>query len=121
MLVTDAMNQIKFSHIYCKMPTEADAVTPVAKATLLAVFIVDRKTLSLEFITYDTTYIDGDHLSNYELPKSGNVIILLLQSKPQDSNSELWTTVRRWTPEKEKYYRSGIGSIFEIVVDKVIA
>ena len=35
----DAMNAIKFSHQYLKMPTEADGETPVSSATLLAVFV----------------------------------------------------------------------------------
>ena len=110
---------IKFSHQYLKMPTMVDGETPVTQATLLTVFVVERKTLSPEFITYDTAYIDGDHASYYELPKQGNVIILLLQSTPQQCNPELWTTVRRWTTEKERYYRSGIGAVFDIVIEKV--
>jgi hypothetical protein len=27
-----------------------------------------------------------------------------------------FTTVRRWTEEKERYYREGIGKVFQLVV-----
>ena len=100
------MNKIKFSHKYFKMP-EAIQLGLCNKAKLLAVINTHRQDLREDFINYDTTTVNHD---KYELPV-GRLMVLLLLS------SELWTTVRRWTPEKEKYYRSLIGQDFEVVIE----
>ncbi len=93
------MNKIKFSHKYEKMPSD------VSETILLDVFVVDR--ISERFKVYDTL-IKGKNPfyseSYFKLP-SGKLLILLLKS-----NVFIWTTIRRWTPEKETYYRSIIGN-----------
>ena len=109
------MKQIKFSHIYFKMP-KGD------KADLIQIFVVDKKELSEIFLDYDTTYSEytDDNktgiatVGHYPLP-NGKLIVLLL-----NTNGKVWTTIRRWTPEKEKYYRECIGETFEIVVENVL-
>ena len=104
------MNKIKFSHLYTKMPFDRE------KTQLLEVLIADKKELSKEFIRYDT-HIDGGR--EYNLPE-GKLIVLLLFSLQEDSMAwELWTTVRRRTPEKEKYYRSLRGQNVEIVIEEL--
>lgn len=99
------MNKIKFSHKYFKMPKPI-ASRSCNSAMLLAVLNTTKDQLKEEFIHYDTLAVTGD---KYELPE-GRLMVLLLLS------SELWTTVRRWSPEKEKYYKSKIGEIFEIEI-----
>jgi hypothetical protein len=98
------MNSIKFSHRYFKMPIG------ISNGALLSqVLIVERAELSNNFVDYDTRYDFGAN-NCYQLP-SGKLIMLLLLSE-----GVLWTTIRRWTPEKEKYYKSQMGSVFKIEV-----
>lgn len=101
------MPKIKFSHKYFKMPEPIQSGL-CNTAQLLAVLNTTKDQLKGEFINYDTLAVTGD---KYELPE-GRLMVLLLLS------SELWTTVRRWTPEKEKYYRSNIGNLFEIEINE---
>ena len=96
------MRKIKFSHEYAKMPEGFE------RSTLMEVLIADRSDLCPEFIEYDTAIIAA---GNYPLPR-GKLLVLLLQT---DTTLELWTTIRRWTAEKEKYYRSLRGEFVECV------
>jgi hypothetical protein len=102
------MRTIKFSHKYYKMPED------VTNASLIQVFLCDRKDLSSDFIAYDTGYENeyGDY-NEYNLPK-GKVMVLLLRSNT--GKERLWTTIRRWTPRKEEYYKSMVGEEFEISI-----
>jgi hypothetical protein len=59
-------------------------------------------------VEYDTAIIGG---GNYPLP-SGKVLVLLLQAE----SGEVWTTIRRWTPDKEQYYRGLRGMRLAVVV-----
>jgi len=104
------MNKIKFSHTYTKMPFD------IENTKILEVFITELKNLSPEFIEYDTQ-IEGKG-GNYPLPK-GKLIVLLLSSLQDDSMAwQQWTTIRRWTPDKEKYYRGIRGQRVEIVIEE---
>lgn len=94
--------KIKFSHAYFKMPEHADP------SRLLEVFVVDRSDLHRCFVSHDTKIKDG---GNYQLPK-GKLLVLLLLAE----SGELWTTIRRFTEEKETYYRSMRCKVFEIDV-----
>ncbi len=95
------MKTIKFSHKYKKMPHHCK------NARLLEVLNTTKEELSEEFIEYDTVTLKGD---NYPLP-DGKLIVLLLWC-----NDELWTTIRRYTLEKDRYYKSMRGEIFKIEV-----
>lgn len=99
--------KIKFSHEYYKMPANLNT------ARLLQVIIVEKSELSKEFIEYDTAYpldkrVPWEGNGHYELPE-GRMLLLLLQS------GWLWTTLRRWTPEKERYYKELTGQEIEII------
>jgi hypothetical protein len=101
------MNSIKFSHRYFKMPP-----AHMKTARLLQVLIADKKELSPEFVEYDTAYKEiecnpEEETKHYPLP-DGKLIILLLQT------GWVWTTIRRWTPAKESYYRSLQGQELKI-------
>lgn len=105
---------IKFSHSYDKMPAGYHL------SKLLDVFPVKLENLSPEFRKYDTTYWESDEEKQYPLPTKGDYMILLLRSTAVSDDagnvtepSQLWTTIRRRTPEKEKYYRSLIGQVVE--------
>ena len=98
--------RINFSHLYKKMPFGFDS------SKLLDVFPVRLEDLSPEFIRYDTSYLDGGEEKQYQLPKSGAYMILLLQASA--GAGPLWTTIRsQWPKNKLEYYKSRIGEVFE--------
>lgn len=99
------MAQIKFSHRYQKMPPGFE------RSQLLEVLVANKDELSESFKNYDTFYHNGF----YELPK-GKLLILLLRSQSDRFPESLWTTVRRWTPQKEVYYRRMRSEVFDCVV-----
>jgi hypothetical protein len=67
--------------------------------------------LSKEFLAYDTEGV-------YDLPKRGDYLILIFHKEGDENiGSNIFTTIRRRTPEKEKYYRENIGRIFNIDVN----
>ncbi|MDO8460547.1 MAG: hypothetical protein Q7S74_05535 [Nanoarchaeota archaeon] len=107
---------IKFSEEYEKMPFYADS--PPTQATLLEVFKVNSEELHSRFIEYDTIYFDKKekNWNYYKLPK-GEVLVLLLKSEFDDS-FDLWTTIRRFTPQKYKYYKKARGETFNIEILK---
>lgn len=101
------MNQIKFSHIYNKFPPNWNTEATM----LLQVFITDKKELSEDFIRYDTGYATFAKAAEYyPLPEGKLLVLMLLTGK------NLWQTIRRYTPEKEAYYKSLQGRAIEIVV-----
>jgi hypothetical protein len=106
------MKQIKFSHKYYKLPMN------VGTATLLQVLTINKEDLSPEFVEYDTSYPangkyseEGTPDKHYPLP-NGKLLLLILQT------GWIWTTIRRWTPEKERYYRGSIGETFNIAIEE---
>lgn len=110
---------IKFSHEYIKMPENIFSKTMM----ILEVFIVESiKELSPAFIKYDTEYWEYNYFSQqleakyYTLP-TGKLIVLLLNVPNSFGNSYLFTTIRRWTPEKETHYRGLRGK--EITAIKI--
>jgi hypothetical protein len=107
------MNEIKFSHEYLKFPFVNMGECP---CRLLEVVKVHYDKLGEEFVKYDTAYwVDPDNVGYYKLPKT-DLLLLLLQTHSLTGNSRLFTTIRRWTPKKEDYYRSKIGEGFKIVI-----
>jgi hypothetical protein len=100
--------KIKFSHNYKKLVTgKVEHCGLIENATLIEVINIDLENLSNAFRRYDTDN------GKYELPKKGKYMILIFQKTERD----IFTTIRRWTPEKEKYYRSAIDQNFEIEVN----
>jgi hypothetical protein len=100
--------KIKFSHRYSKLiRTESSKNGYLVKeAKLLEVISVLIKNISKEFLDYDTD--DG----KYELPKKGNFLMLIFQKSKYD----IFTTMRRYTPEKYVYYKLKIGQVFDIEI-----
>ena len=98
--------KINFSHHYAKMPYGFQ------ESKLLDVLPIRLEDLSPDFLRYDTSYLDGGEEKQYQLPKSGNYMILLLQAC--SGAGPLWTTIRsQWPPEKLEYYRGKRGEVFE--------
>ena len=82
-------------------------------AILMEVFKVNSKDLHKKFVEYDTVYFDLNRWEYYKIP-DGEVLVLLLQSLDM-----IWTTIRRYTPEKFEYYKNSRWEEFEIQLKEV--
>lgn len=102
------MIAIRFSHYYKKMPQNVSQCI----TTLEDVELVNLEDLDPAFLEADTAFVGGGH---YPLPKKGKYMILWLKS---DAGifTHPWQTIRRWTPEKEAYYRHHIKEQVKIDV-----
>jgi len=91
--------KIKFSHNYKKLNNEKSA-------ELRDVIIINLERQAKSFLEYDTEGI-------YNLPEKGTYIALIFLGK----NGTLFTTLRRYTPMKYKYYVSHLNDFFEILIE----
>lgn len=119
------VNQIKFSHQYIKM----FALEP--EAVLISVTrIKDFKAFAQEhsmFIRYDTAFYgrkavvgEPKTYSYYDLGDIDDAIILVfyMGMEALAEHGRVFTTIRKWTYEKEMYYTDKIGEQFELVFVK---
>lgn len=102
--------EIAFSHHYPKLHNQV-------RARLLKVAVVDVEKLDPAFVHYDTVYIERDGLfpqieKHYPLPASGKVIVLFFVGNLLIP----FSTVRRWTPEKERWYTGMTNMVFEVKI-----
>jgi hypothetical protein len=106
------MNQIKFSYEYEKF-ANIHTDRPVKLVLMLKSNLSD---LSKSFIEYDTCIYDSVDFETqneyYKLTSRENLVLFFV-----DCDYNLFSTVRRFTEDKEKYYRSKIGKEFEIKFD----
>ena len=102
------MPTIKFSHAYNKLLDRDGKV--VEKAVLLDVVQVDLENLSKEFLHYDTE-------EKFILPECGMYLMLIFQKVcfcfP---TSNIFTTLRRNTLDKARYYIKNIGTYFDVQI-----
>lgn len=98
--------QIKFSHQYPKLPEDLPF-----NAILLDSYTTDLTDISAQLLSYDTAYYVNGEVHHYPLP-AGKLIVLLLYSPRK---KQMFTTIRRWTAEKGRYYRSRHGQLFECI------
>jgi len=111
------VTSIKFSHDSYNKFVSQEAIPQEAK--LLQVFVVFKDELSESFVRYDTLFWNEKEKEEfYDLPK-GKLLVLFLESI-HASGSTCWTTIRRWTPEKERYYKSMQGQKFKIEIIKEV-
>ena len=97
------MNKIKFSHYYGKL----HQVPLITQAKLLETIQVKLEDLSPAFLAYDTDN------GKYKLPVQGLYIMLIFEKK----NSNIFTTIRRFTPQKYEYFSSKRGEKFKIEIE----
>lgn len=115
----EAEGTINFSHYYKKFPFQNDSGH--RRAQLLQVFTCEAKELSTSFQIYDAKYVGKKGEPQfYDLP-NGKVMVLLLQLFPeadikQEDYFKIFTTIRRWTPSKSKYYTDSIGKVFDLKI-----
>jgi len=103
------MNEIKFSDDYTKLPT----IWQGTQATLIAVVYCDDiqklKRSHTTFIRYDATYRLKD--AQYPLEFKQGLILVFIHH----NTGVPFTTIRRHTPQKKKYYESNIWKSFKLV------
>ena len=99
------MPTIKFTHTYTKLLLNG---TPVDAARLLDVQKVNIQDLSFDLLEYDTDR------GMYKLPTKGEYMMLIFL-KP-GSEFHLFTTLRRFTPEKFAYYQANLSKVFDVVI-----
>ena len=102
------MNKIKFSHKYKKL----EGIEISKPVVLIDMMDIDLCCLSRFFLEYDTLYVEDGISKHYPL-KNGRYLLLFFV----DKNFRLFTTIRRLTINKEKYYLSNIGYEFEVVIN----
>jgi len=84
---------------------------PPNKAYLVAMRVINTiDDIPSELLDYDTTF--GNE--KYKLDKTSKYIVLFLFDP---ANCNLFTTFRRYTDQKLKYYESNINTLFEIEYD----
>ena len=102
------MNKIKFSHFYWKFPVDVTK-KPVKLISAIGIHSDD---LSEAMITYDATYTKDNHVREYKIPE-GDLILLIFQIRPNC----IFTTIRRFTPSKWRYYKGLEGEMFDVVIE----
>lgn len=100
------MNKLKFSYDYPKLFMAG--IIHKSRVNLLDVIPIKLEDLSDNFKKYDTRLVPLNEY--YPLPKKGNYLLLIFLNP----NNGIFTTLRRSTPSKLKYYRSQIGQNFEV-------
>ena len=96
-------------HRYLKMPED------VSNTIALEIIKTHNRDIASHFKRYDTEYDVG----YYNLPDTDLLLILLMSFEDNCSggaNGRLWTTLRKYTPEKELYYRTMRGKSIEIEI-----
>ncbi|HEB37463.1 MAG TPA: hypothetical protein ENI14_02235 [Thermoplasmatales archaeon] len=93
---------IYFSHSYDKLKYENGRLCLSAK--LIEAIPVNLQDLSNEFLEYDTEGL-------FRLPKKGKYIMLLFFKR----KGNIFPTLRPYTEERYKYYKSNVGRVFDII------
>lgn len=104
--------KLKFSHRYKKFGWIITPAKPI-NVKLLQIFKTHYNDLSESFKLYDTTYKEGYGINVYKLPQTELIVLIL----GYEYSFHMFTTIRRYTPEKYEYYKRMIGRLFELVVD----
>jgi hypothetical protein len=101
------MKQIRFSHDYCKLPPFWQGTS----AVLLEASHVPKDWLKgcPKFVEYDTEFRDEE--GRYPLPDTDLIILFLFHSPSR----RVFTTIRRCTPEKLRYYEESLLEEFALV------
>jgi len=91
--------KLKFSKRYAKLWGQE-------AAELIYMRILDSENIDSDLLEYDTKTLDGTY---YKLPKGRLIQLFFIGDKGIP-----FCTIRRYTPEKYKYYGKNVGEIFEI-------
>jgi hypothetical protein len=98
--------EIKFSHEYSKLHHQRTARLILVDQINL---VNEPESADMELIKYDTLYHEDGKPEHYSL-ESGFYLLLVFMG---DMNIP-FTTIRRWTFEKDRFYHACQGRIFNI-------
>jgi len=103
------MNEIKFCQKYPKLRLLGmhNEIGYPCEVKLLQVMKIKLESLSKDFLDYDTDN------GKYVLPKKGNYLMLIFQ-KSEDS---IFTTLRKYSPEKFDHYSRHVGEQFKLTIE----
>jgi len=100
--INEMKYEIHFNQDYYKL----NVLGKKNKAKLLQSIPIYPTELSEDFIDYDTRYKGGQY-------KLATVRLILLIFKAKHG---IFTTLRTWEPEKQRYYQMAHGKIFDIIL-----
>ena len=100
-------NVVSFCHEYDKLQGIKDGDEAIlCHATTIVDGDIDEK-----FEHFDTLFRDEGEEDHYPLPKTGDLIFLLFYC---EKARKFFPTLRRWTPEKARYYEGSVGKEFAV-------
>lgn len=103
------MLEIKFTHTYKKLLGTNGQ--PIKEAVLLLASAIDKENMPEVFIQYDTDS------GKFPIPDGRNLVLLFVKIEtPKPAARNLFTTVRRFTEEKAKFYQENQGKTFKITI-----
>lgn len=102
--------EIKFSHDYEKLPLGWEGKEAVLIGLSRPILLYKLLEYSPEFIKYDTKIREEDKHYDLKGEKTEYIILTLLMA-----TGEIFTTIRRYTPEKWNYYNRGLNNTFILV------
>jgi hypothetical protein len=104
------MKKIKFSHWYFKLFNVYSENDSNRIATLLQALKINYSDLSNDMIKYDATYGNEEI---YDLPKTDLIFLVFNAHRLKGG---IFTTIRRYTPNKWEYYKGSEGETFEVII-----
>ena len=99
------MAKIKFSHDYMKLPEDWDD-TEAFLLHMQTAYKAELEKKCPALLKWDTKFRNEE--GSYPLP-DGRLIILFFTHL---QTGQVFTTMRRWTEEKENYYDRMVGDVF---------
>jgi hypothetical protein len=106
------MPDLKFSHDYYKLPPNWENT----KAILLEGIKVKLEQQTEQLLEYDTQIREPPNkahgIDHYTLPDKGDYLLLIFQHE----TGAVFTTLRRWTKQKEEYYANAGSAVLEFTL-----
>lgn len=101
------MYHIKFKNRFKKMPQGIEYF----ETWVVKVLVIDREDLTEDQICQDTETVDR----NFYLLPQGKLIHIILWTMTA-VGGRTWNTFRKWSPEKEVFYRGFVGKQIGVVI-----
>lgn len=116
------MDKIKFSHRYAKLGfTSEKAINsgyyPLNFTTGILLWFTQKSNRPTEAVLVTIKFIDDISILPSDFKTHDSMYFIYREDNiPGLSLPLFFSTLRRWTREKEEYYRSMIGKAFEVVI-----
>lgn len=80
---------------------------------LIGMQVADRNNLHSHFLIYDTIYDTGF----FDITRGKVIILFIFSVDLNDAMGTVWTTIRKWSPQKERKYKKLINQDVKIVIE----